>query len=110
MNILLRRYPSIKDLERLAEFNLLQNLHLCTQKSVCGMDFVHFGQIGANFSLQLSSRTQFAIIKNKKVFAENICKKQNTAKQNSLNCFWEALPNTLALNFKIHKYLHWVVG
>ena len=25
---------SIKDLENLAEFNLLQNLHLCTQKSV----------------------------------------------------------------------------
>ena len=76
MNILLRRYPSIKDLEKLAEFNLLQNLHLCTLKSVCGVDFVPFGQIGANFSLQLSSITQFAIIKNKKVFAENICKKQ----------------------------------
>ena len=28
-------YLSIKDLENLAEFILLQNLHLCTQKSVC---------------------------------------------------------------------------
>ena len=30
-----------------------------------------FGEIGANFSLQLSSRTQFAKISNKKVIAEN---------------------------------------
>ena len=28
-------YMSIKDLENLAELNLLQNLHLCTQNSVC---------------------------------------------------------------------------
>ena len=32
-------YLSIKDLENLAEFNLLQNLHLCTQKSVCATNF-----------------------------------------------------------------------
>ena len=31
------------------------------------------GEIGANFSLQLSSRTEFAKIKNKKVIAENQC-------------------------------------
>ena len=34
-----------------------------------------FGEIGANFSLQLSSRTQFAKISNKKVVAENQCEK-----------------------------------
>ena len=32
------------------------------------------------------------------------------AKQNSLNCIREALPNTRTLNFKIHKNLHGVVG
>ena len=31
----------------------------------------HLGEIGANFSLQLSSRTHFAKISNKKVIAEN---------------------------------------
>ena len=35
---------------------------------------------------------------------------QKTAKQNSLNCIREALPNTSTLNFKIHKNLHWMVG
>ena len=34
------------------------------------------GEVGANFSLQLSSRTQFTKINNKKVFAENQCEKQ----------------------------------
>ena len=37
--------------------NLLQNLHLCTQKSVCARNFGPLGEIGANFSLQLTSRT-----------------------------------------------------
>ena len=66
---------SIKDLDNLVEFNLLQNLHLCTQKSVCATNFGSLGEIGANFSLQLSSRTQFAKINNKKVIAENQCEK-----------------------------------
>ena len=59
-------YLSIKDLENWAEFNLLQNLHLCTQKSVCARNFGPLGEIGANFSLQLSSRTQLAKINNNK--------------------------------------------
>ena len=33
------------------------------------------GEIGANFSLQLSSITQFTKINNKKVIAENQCEK-----------------------------------
>ena len=33
------------------------------------------GEVGANFSLQLSSRTQFTRINNKKVIAENQCEK-----------------------------------
>ena len=65
----------MKDLENWAEFNLLQNLHLCTQKSVCARNFGPLGEIGANFSLQLSSRTQLSKINNKKVIAENQCEK-----------------------------------
>ena len=68
-------YLSIKDLENWVEFNLLQNLHLCTQKSVRARNFGPLGEIGANFSLQLSSRTQLAKINNKKVIAENQCEK-----------------------------------
>ena len=33
------------------------------------------GEVGANFSLQLSSRTQFTKINNKKVIVENQCEK-----------------------------------
>ena len=33
------------------------------------------GEVGANFSLQLSSRTQFTEINNEKVIAENQCEK-----------------------------------
>ena len=59
----------------MAEFNLLQDLHLYTQKFSCATNFGSLGEIGDNFSLQLSSRTQFAKIDNKKVVAENQCEK-----------------------------------
>ena len=84
VNILLRRtlyvtplriYLSIKDLEILAEFRLSQILHLCTQKSVCATNFGPYGEIGANFPLQLSLRSHLAKIENKKVIAENQCEK-----------------------------------
>ena len=51
----------------LAELLLLQILHLCTEKSVCTTNFEPFGEIGANFPVQLSSRSHFANIGNKKV-------------------------------------------
>ena len=75
-------YLSIKD--NLAEFNLLQNLHLCTQKSVCATNFGSLGEISANFSLQLSLQTQFAKINNKK----NQCEKH---KKLNLRTFQMAL-------------------
>ena len=84
MNILLRQpflsrlyeiYLSIKDLEILAKFRLSKILHLCTQKSVCATNFRPYGKIGANFPVQLSSRSHFANIENKKVIAENQCEK-----------------------------------
>ena len=33
------------------EFDLLQNLHLCTEKSVCATSLGPFGDVGANFLL-----------------------------------------------------------
>ena len=47
-------------------------------------NFGPLGEIGANFSLQFSSRTQFAKISNKKVIAENQCEKH---KKSSLGLF-----------------------
>ena len=64
-------YLSLKDLEIEDEFNLLQNLHLYTQKSVCATSTLPFGGVGGNSPLQLSSRTHFAKIEDKKVIAKN---------------------------------------
>ena len=72
-------YLSITDLENLAKFSLLQNLHLCTHKSICVTNCGPFGEIGANFSLQLSSRTQTAKIENKKGISKNQCEKHKTS-------------------------------
>ena len=68
-------YLSINDFEILAQFNVLQNLHLWAQKSVCTTNVGPFGEIGANFSLQLSSQTRIDKINKKKVIAENQCEK-----------------------------------
>ena len=73
-----------KELANLAEFSLLQILHLCTQKSVCATNFGPLGEIGANFSPQLSSRTQFAKIINKRIIAENQCEKHKNRVQEAL--------------------------
>ena len=64
-------YLSIKDLEILDEFHLLQNLHLYKQKSVCATSTRPFGEVGGNSPLQLSLRTNFAKIEDKKVIAKN---------------------------------------
>ena len=80
----------------MAEFNLLQNLHLCTQISVCATNFGSLGEIGANFSLQLSSRTQFAKINNKKVIAEIQCEKHKKS----------SLVSLLANEFDVRSELH----
>ena len=59
----------------LVEFRLSQILHLCSQKSDCATNFGPFGEIGANFPVQLSSRSHFVKIENKKVIAKNQCEK-----------------------------------
>ena len=50
-------------------------MHLCAQLTAAFWTFEPFGEIGANFSLQLSSRTWFDKINKKKVIAENQCEK-----------------------------------
>ena len=50
-------------------------MHLCAELTAASWMLEPIGEIGANFSLQLSSRTEFAKIKNKKVIAENQCEK-----------------------------------
>ena len=50
-------------------------MHICAGLTAASWVMEPFGEIGANFSLQLSSPTQFANISNKKVIAENQCEK-----------------------------------
>ena len=50
-------------------------MHLCAGIIAASMMLEPLGEVGANFSLQLSSRTQFTKINNKKVIAENQCEK-----------------------------------
>ena len=50
-------------------------MHLCAELTAAFWTLEPFGEIGANFSLQLSSRTWFDKINKKKVVAENQCEK-----------------------------------
>ena len=51
---------------------MLQNLHLYTQKSVWATSTRPFGEVGGNSPLQLSSRTHFAKIEDKKVITKKL--------------------------------------
>ena len=66
----IRIIPVNKTLRNLGRIHLLQNLHLYTQKSVCATNTRPFGEVGGNSHLQLSSRTHFAKIEDKKVIAK----------------------------------------
>ena len=50
-------------------------MHLCAELTAAFWTLEPFGEIGTNFSLQLSSRTRFDKINKKKVIAENQCEK-----------------------------------
>ena len=50
-------------------------MHLCAELTAAFWTLEPFGEIGANFSLQLSSLTQFDKINKKKVIAKNQCEK-----------------------------------
>ena len=57
------------------------------------------GEVGANFSLQLSSRTQFTKINNKKVIAENQCEKHKKSSLVGLNIqFLRGFSNRFQMN------------
>ena len=58
-------------------------MHLCAELTAAFWTLEPFGEIGANFSLQLSSRTRFDKINKKKVIAENQCEKH---KKSSFVC------------------------
>ena len=49
-------------------------MHLCAELIAASMMLEPLGEVGANFSLQLSS--QFTKINDKKVITENQCEKQ----------------------------------
>ena len=50
-------------------------MHLWAELTAAVWTLKPFGEIGANFSLQLSSRTRFDKINKKKVIPENQCEK-----------------------------------
>ena len=61
-------------------------MHLCAELTAAFRTLEPFGEIGAYFSLQLSSRTRFDKINKKKVIAENQCEKH---KKSSLVVFFK---------------------
>ena len=54
-------------------------MHLCAALTVASWMLGPIGEVGANFSIQLISRTQFAKIKTKKVIAQYQCEKHKKA-------------------------------
>ena len=56
----------------LDEFNLLQNLHLYTEKSIGATSTEPFGEVGGKFPLQLSSQTHFVKLEDKKSYCEKL--------------------------------------
>ena len=61
-------------------------MHLCAELIAVSIMLEPLGEVGANFSLQLSSRTQLAKINNKKVIAENQCEKHKKSSLVRLHC------------------------
>ena len=54
-------------------------MHLCAELIAVSMMLEPLGEVGANFSLQLSSLTQFTLINNKKVIVKNQCEKHKNS-------------------------------
>ena len=83
-------------------------MHLCAELTASFLTLEPFGEIGANFSLQLSSRTRFDKINKKKVIAENQCEKH---KKSSLvllsqvlsNCVISYFKQLIVMNFHLQK-------
>ena len=59
-------------------------MHLSAGLTAASLIFEPFGEIGANFPVQLSSRTQCVKTENKKVIAENQCEKHRVLESEML--------------------------
>ena len=69
----IRIIPVNKRLRNLGRIQFIaKSSSIYTQKSVCATSTRPFGEVGGNSPLQLSSRTQFAKIEDKKVIAKII--------------------------------------
>ena len=77
-------------------------MHLCAELIAVSMMLEPLGEVGANFSLQLSSRTQFTKINNKKVIAENQCEKHKKSSLVKNQFYFPMLNGTLSF---LQKYL-----
>ena len=68
----IRIIPVNKRLRNLGQIQFIANSSsIYTQKSVSATSTRPFGEVGGNSSLQLSSRTHFAKIEDKKVIVKN---------------------------------------
>ena len=77
-------------------------MHLCAELTVAFWMLKPFGEIGANFSLQLSTRIRFDKINKKKVIAENQCEKHKKSSLMS-QCYSHSNLVTIFQQQKIHS-------
>ena len=68
---LIRIIPVIKRLRNLGQIQFIAKSSSIYTKPVCATSTRPFGEVGGNSPLQLSSRTHFAKIEDKKVIAKN---------------------------------------
>ena len=76
-------------------------MHLCAELIAASMTLEPLGEVGAKISLQLSSRTQFTKINNKKVIAENQCEKHKKSSLEVFNSSYHILNVLFQFYFKI---------
>ena len=78
-------------------------MHLSAELTAAFWTLELFGEIGANFSLQLSSRTRFDKINKKKVIAENQCEKHKKSSLESVllsSAKWDTfIPSKIFISF-----------
>ena len=83
-------------------------MHLCAELTASFWTLEPFGEIGANFSLQLSSQTRFDKINKKKVIAENQCEEHKKIRvyYDWLACSLLQYFNVLANLFIMRNYFN----
>ena len=76
-------------------------MHLCAELIAASMTLEPLGEVGANFSLQLLSRTQVTKINNKKVFAENQCEKHKKSRLDIVFFKKSTVPSNISLSIMV---------